>query len=497
MTFEERLEAAIAEDAKKLMERYHGYHNALQLEHDRKNKRTQVMTKKTVKVPNYWKIDKKYNPFYVFANRKKLSKIIAKKIEDGTYEPNKPYVKEIPKSSGGTRTIDIYQIPDAAVSKLFFKQLLRKNKHRFSSFSYAYRNDRNVHFAIQDIAVEVSKNSRVFIAEFDFSKFFDSIDHTYLFNQFKENCFSISKSEQSVIKAFLKNREKGIPQGTSISLFLANLVCWKFDRDLERGGLQFARYADDTVIWSQNYTKISKAFDIISEFSKDAGIRINTKKSDGISLLCNSEMRSEIASRKESIEFLGYAVSVDNISIKLKSVEKIKRQISYVLYKHLIQPLNGPKLNAKKFPSTGTDDALLSAISEIRRYLYGNLTDDMIVKYLNGSSNRIFFKGIMSFYPLISNEKQLRQLDGWLITAIHKAMKERKKRLLFWQKPTLGFPFNVKKSDLVSQYKQQKTKGKRLLQVPSFFYMYLALKKGVEDYGVEGVMNTASNEYDY
>lgn len=55
-----------------------------------------------------------------------------------------------------------------------------KNRHRFSLFSYAYRNDRNVHFAIQDISVELSQGSRIFVAEFDFSKFFDSNSHKYL-----------------------------------------------------------------------------------------------------------------------------------------------------------------------------------------------------------------------------------------------------------------------------------------------------------------------------
>jgi hypothetical protein len=338
----------------------------------------------------------------------------------------------------------------------------------------------------------------VFVAEFDFSKFFDSIDHDYLFAQFDKNGFLISDQEDKVIRSFLGNRGVGIPQGTSISLFLANLVCWRLDKGLEQAGLKFARYADDTVIWSHDYQKISLAYDIINDFSKDAGIAINAKKSDGISLLCRKDMPSEIVSRKEEIEFLGYSVSVDHVSIKKSSVNKIKRQITYILYKHLIQPLRGSKLVAIKIPSNDKDSHLLSAIMEIRRYLYGNLTDQMIANYLNGSSNRIFFKGIMSFYPLINNEEQLKGLDGWLITAIFKAIRIRAKLLKKWRfNRDHNFPFNVARKDMANTFKKRRIHGKKLLQIPSFFTIYQALKKGVTDLGVEGVMNPSSGNYDY
>ena len=81
-------------------------------------------------------------------------------------------------------------------------------------------------------------------------------------------------------------------------------------------------------------------------------------------------MPSEMATRKTHLDFLGYAVSAESVAIKEKSVNKIKRQISYILYKHLLQPLMGPKLIALTIPSGGKDPELVSAILEIRRYLY-------------------------------------------------------------------------------------------------------------------------------
>lgn len=497
MSLEKRLISIIADESIKLLQRYHAYHNALELEYSRKKKRISKPGKKEIKIPEYWFKERKFNPFYVYTKRRQIAHSVAQKIEKGTYLPNPPKTMDIPKLSGGIRTVTVYQIPDAAVSKLFYLQLLKKNKHRFSSFSYAYRNDRNVHFAIQDIAIELSQVSRVFVAEFDFSNFFDSIDHDYLFAQFDQNGFLINSREKKVIEAFLKDRKVGIPQGTSISLFLANIVCWKLDKDFEQSGLKFARYADDTVIWSSNYQQISLAYDIISRFSRSAKVEINAKKSDGISLLCRRDMPAELARRKEEIEFLGYSISVDCISIKKSSVNKIKRQISYILYKHLIQPLIGEKLVAISIPSNGKDKHLLGAISEIRRYLYGNLTDQMIMSYLNGKSNRIFFKGIMSFYPLINDEKQLRELDGWLITAIFKAIRLREKLLKKWGfDRSQEFPFNVSKHELAKEFKKRRIKGKKLLQVPSFFTVYQAIHKGVVDIGIESTMNPKSS-YNY
>ncbi|MCI5209822.1 MAG: RNA-dependent DNA polymerase [Candidatus Electrothrix sp. ATG2] len=453
---------------------------------------------KHLKVPEYWRTEKKFNPFYVHKHRTQIAHSIAKKIADGVYTPNLPQKMDIPKISGGTRSVTVYQIPDAAVSTLFFRQLLKKNRHRFSSFSYAYRNDRNVHFAIQDISVELSNVSRIFVAEFDFSKFFDSIDHDFLFKQFDENGFFVSEQERCVIRAFLADTKIGIPQGTSISLFLANLSCWKLDKGLEQAGLKFARYADDTVIWSPDYRKISLAYDIISNFSGEAGVDINAKKSDGISLLCRKNMPSEFTSRKEQVDFLGYSISVDYISIKKQSVNKIKRQISYILYKHLIQPLRGANLVAITIPSNNKDVHLLSAVMEIRRYLYGNLTDQIIANYLNGSSHRLFFKGIMSFYPLINNEEQLKDLDGWLITAIFKAIRIRCNMLQRWGfTPQYDFPFNVPRKDLARTFKQRRVKGKKLLQIPSFFTIYKALEKGVKEEGVENAVNPFSAQYNY
>lgn len=498
MNLEQKLAEIIKDEATKLTQRFHAYHNAVHQEHKRNKKRSSVCAPKIIKQPNYWAIDKKFDPFYVRSKANSIAKSIARKIENGTYKPFKPYVQKVSKADGGMREVTIYQIPDAAVSKLFYARLLSKNKHRFSSFSYAYRNDRNVHFAIQDISIDLSQDARTFVAEFDFSDFFGSISHDFLKAQFSENGFFISDEERFVIEAFLHDRDRGIPQGTSISLFLANLVCWKLDKNFEKEGLKFARYADDTVIWSPDYNKICRSFALINEFSKETEVQINAKKSIGISLLSREGLPTEI-SAKSNIEFLGYAISVDKVSIKEKSKKKIQKQISYLLYKNLIQPLKSFPLKGIIIPANGEDEAFLTAIMQIRRYMYGGLTTKNLIDYINGRTRRIYFKGIMSFYPLITDRKQLQDLDGWLASIIHRTLKLRAKLLDSggYSRCKTSFPFNECREELVKKCRYILINGKPLLEIPSFLLIHQALHKGLRDVGIDRVMNPLSLKYDY
>ncbi|PEO58307.1 reverse transcriptase domain-containing protein [Bacillus wiedmannii] len=496
----EDIELHINQIATRKAKEFQKYHNNLELIFQREQRRIKNPEKKEIKIPEEWKIDKKYNPFYVLKHQKQIAKSIFNKLINGTYKPFKPYLKQLPKkNSNKTRPVHIFQIPDEAVSNYFYNRLLSKNKHRFSSFSYAYRNDRNVHYAIQDIALDIKANPRMFVAEFDFRDFFGSINHDYLIEQLNQNGFLISEFEKTGIKVFLDHFPKGIPQGTSISLFLANIACWRLDKKLELEGLRFARYADDTVIWSESYTKICKSFDIMQDFSRETGVEINFDKSHGISLLSKKGMPSEFYSDKNSIEFLGYQLSGDTVSIKPNSVNKIKQHISYLLYKNLIQPLNKTPLQSVKIPSDNNDSHFVTAIMQIRRYLYGNLSEYMLKNYLNGSYKRLNFKGVMSFYPLIDDEEQMKQLDRWLLSTILNSLNKRAKLLLkHGFNRDNQFPFNLTKNNLIEECKNKKVHGRKgLVEIPSFTRIYQAIKEEVLVKGIEKTMHPKSNEYSY
>lgn len=497
MNLELILRSRIVEECQKGITKHHAYHNHLHLDWLRNAARIQNPPAKKIKEPPYWSINPKFNPFYVRANATAIARSIARKIAASSYEPNEPHLQTIPKPNGGERQLTIYEIPDTAVSSLFYSRLLAKNRHRFSAFSYAYRNDRNVHFAIQDIAVDLTQNARTFIAEFDFSDFFGSINHDYLFSQLTANGFFVSEEEMHVIKAFLKKRERGIPQGTSLSLFLANLVCWKLDKSLEKGGLKFARYADDTVIWSQSYEAICESFNMVNSFSQEAGVPVNLKKSDGINLLSKEGAVAEIAS-KQFFDFLGYSIAVDSVSMKSRTVQRIKKEISYLLYRNLIQPLQSSPIKAMIIPANGQDKSLLVSISQIRRYLYGGLLNRDLIDYIKGRRKSIPFKGVMSFYPLLTDEGQLTELDGWLASTIHRSVQKRSE-LLFangFDRRHM-FPFNVDRNDMLAEYAKKRIHGKRLLEIPSFSLVLRALKRGLIERGIESVMHPESSKYHY
>lgn len=486
-------------EAVKLAERHNGYHNYLHQEHQRKSKRLLYVQPKVVKTPSCWEQDKKFNPYYVLNHHSQISNSIRKKLNKGDYRPFPPYEHKVAKGNGKYRTVTTYQIPDAAVSNYLYYKLLSKNKHRFSYYAYAYRDDKNVHFAIQDIALDLRSHTRLFVAEYDFSDFFGSISHEYLFKQMDQNGFVVTQKERALIKSFLPSSGMGIPQGTSISLFLANLVCWQMDRSLELEGLKFARYADDIIIWSEDYNKICAAFKIISDFSKSSTVKINYEKSHGISLLTASNIPSELHSTKEYIEFLGYKISTSSISIKDRACKRIKSNISYILHQNLVQPLANHLKNAnpEMLPTSTYDRALLVAVSKIRRYLYGDLSDGKILKYLNNSYKKLDFKGLMSFYPLVDNEAQLRQLDGWLVHTIMHYMRRRNETLRNHGRVFSTLPLDNK--DLFASYcKDVEIRGKRgLLEIPSFIRIYRAIQKGVNAHGITAIINPFNNGYEY
>lgn len=496
--FTKIFEKYVVSEAKKLIARYHSYHNWLHMECERKVKLVGHCFLKEVKKPAYWSRDKKFDPFYVLSNRRSISKSISQKIISGQYSPNSPAKFEKKKNDGGIRNISVYQVPDVAVSNLFFTMLMEKNKHRFSSYAYAYIPDRNAHFAIQDISLFLQKVDRAFIAEYDFSDFFGSMSHKFLEDQFDKNGFFITDNERRVLKSFMNEEGVGVPQGVSTSLFLANLACWELDKKLEGLGVKFARYADDTIICSLSYERMCRAVEVLHEFSEKSGIKINTKKSLGISLLTRGESPCEMNRNKKSFDFLGYKISLGETSIKEQAVYRIKQNIGYIIYKNLVKPLKGEEVGSEWLPRPDGDPAVLATIMQVRRYLYGNLTDAAISLYMSGRIQLLRFKGLMNFYPLLSDEEQLKKLDGWLVATLYNAIQRRKK--LLSEKSVryyLGFPYAVTQEKMVIEFMRHKIKGKRRLAIPSFARVHKALVKKLYHDGIGQIIDPRTDIYVY
>ncbi|MEA5079224.1 MAG: reverse transcriptase domain-containing protein [Anaerolineaceae bacterium] len=505
---EKLLEKIITQECEKLITRHYEYLFDLNENIRRKEKRLDSIISKEVKFPYYWNIDEGFNPFKV--NSKKRIEIYAytlsKKIKENSYQPKTSIIHRIDKPSGGYRDLNIFQIPDSAISNFVYKSVLAKNLTLLSNYAYAYREDRNAHDAILRISSDWNTVDRIFVAEFDFSKFFDKISHDYLLGILNNRNFLLTDLERFLISQFLhssaidasnydsekgKIRTQGIPQGTSISLFLANIACWELDQEFENIGVKFARYADDTIIWSNSYEKVIRSYDAIDHFGKLMGVPINHKKSEGISVI--SEEKEEIRS-KPSIKYLGYALSLRNISIGEKSIHNIKKKISYIIYSNLLQPLIHGIYNDKRI--TNFDWDYITTLAQLRRYMYGGLDDTKLKKFRFGEIKSLHFRGVMSYFPIVNDERQLKGLDGWLINSLKQTLRKRKSLFLAkgisYPEPISNWIENI--SEFTS-WQSQSSKPIYDLRIPSFLFINKAMQKGLKSNGLKSITNPKSIYY--
>jgi hypothetical protein len=104
----------------------------------------------------------------------------------------------------------------------------------------------------------------------------------------------------------------------------------------------------------------------------------------------------------------------------------------------------------------------------------------------------------MSFYPLVDDEGQLRELNGWLVSVIYRTLRRRAARLKTWNyNRDHQFPFNVRERNLVTTCDARLVNGKRLLSIPSFLRMFQAIRKGVVSGGIEETINPQASDQGY
>ena len=286
----------------------------------------------------------------------------------------------------------------------------------------------------------IQGQSRLFVLEYDFSKYFDSIRHEYLESTLTDY-FEVSDREISLIKKILNNSRArsvkdyqnskfetpalGIPQGSSVSLFLANVACYELDREIEQVGVVFARYADDTLIITDSYEKADRCAKFLIAHGDRSGTKINFAKSPGISLL-TSDANAEFKN-KEQVYFLAHSLSSSGIKIAEKSTIRIKQRCSDIIYKNLLlQPKRG-LVNPARIGSQFHDWDLVTCVNELRRYIYGRISESALSDALSGRGPVNITRCAMSFYPTVDKAggDDLRRLDGWLVDALYRAYKKR------------------------------------------------------------------------
>ncbi len=396
----------------------------------RTGKKNKPPTAKTA-IPR-WKLDQQFNPFYVRAKSASLSHAIEAAIRAKSYRPRPSLDVRIKKEGGGHRGISVYSVLDAAVGTWLHRRLQTRNSALLSESSFGYRSDKNANDAIRHITDAVAMAPRLFVVEYDFEKFFDSIDHSYLLSLLRKH-FHVKADEMEVLRALLSGesavevkykkkaftqRKTGIPQGNTISLLLANAVCYELDKGLEDLGVTFARYADDIVVISKSYLKACKAADLILRWSAQSRVKINYKKSDGVSLLVEHGA-GEIKS-KNSVLFLGCEISSQGVRPAEKRISRIKRKMARVVYQHLIQAPKKRTFNKKRIQAD-VDWDLVTCVNEIRKIIYGRLSEADLTDGLSRKAPQKPVRSHMSGFAMVDKPDQFRELDGWLVGLLERA----------------------------------------------------------------------------
>ena len=433
-----RIQDEILREAQRLIVRHETKGRLLAEENARRERRTTSPAPLLrLERPAHWSTDDGFNPYLTRARASRIAHSIRRRLASREYEPRNPILSRTPKSDGDERQVNVYQVADGAVSKMLFEGLLNKNLPIISARAYAYRKDVSAQNAIQYVKSEFTASNRLFIAEYDFRKYFDTIQHDHIREVLHEH-FLLTEVERSAIDGFLRvppheadqygkqsedARERGIPQGTSISLFLANVAAWRLDRELERCGVGFVRYADDTLIWSRDYGRLCEAADVLHEEALSIGVDVNFAKSPGIRLLAAPDAPSEMEGTAH-VDYLGYSLGLASVRMKQTAVDRVRKRIASLIYWNLIhEPLNRTQ-NPKRF-SGNVDRDYVSLIWSIRRFLYGDLSQKAVRRYQLRETPLRRFKGLMSAYPLIDDDEQLDELDDWILDRLLLAIRKR------------------------------------------------------------------------
>ncbi len=305
---------------------------------------------------------------------------IRRQLLCGTYTPKAVKRVDIPKPDGGVRQLGIPTVLDRFIQQSMLQVLQNKWDATFSTSSFGFRPGRSAHQAVQQAQKYVGSGLQ-YVVDMDLEKFFDRVNHDVLMGQIAKR--TKDKRVLKTIRAYLtagimadglvQARDEGTPQGGPLSPLLSNVMLDVLDKELERRGHRFVRYADDSNIYVASERAGKRVMQSITSFlTRKLKLKVNTEKS--------------AVDKPQRRKFLGFSFTYD---------AKPKRRIAP-------QALTRMKKRVREITRNRKGRSLEHVATELKRYLTG-------------------WRGYFAFCETPST---LEKLDQWI---------RRRLRRLIWQ----------------------------------------------------------------
>jgi RNA-directed DNA polymerase len=304
-----------------------------------------------------------------------------KQLLAGEYKPSPVRRVEIPKRDGGVRKLGIPTVLDRFIQQAVMQVLQEEYDKTFSNNSYGFRPGKSAQEAVKR-AQEYITAGNAYVVDIDLEKFFDRVNHDRLMSRLAKRIED--KRLLKLIRAFLnagvleegeiKPTEEGTPQGGNLSPLLSNIVLDELDKELEKRGHKFVRYADDCNVYVKSERAGIRVKESLARFiTKKLKLKVNEKKS-----------AVDKPSKRKILGFSFTGETKPRIRISPKSLEVFKERI-----KDITRRRRGISLE--------------KMVNELNKYI----------------------KGWMGYYGICQTLTVLSDLDSWI---------KRRIRCFIWKK---------------------------------------------------------------